>query len=41
MDRVYIEHYCWKCKEGMKMVLIAGVIKCPRCGSIVYKKAKD
>jgi len=39
--RVYLEHYCWNCKEGMKMVLIAGVIKCPKCGTVVYKKEKD
>jgi len=37
-SKVYLAHYCYKCKEGMKMVLIAGIIRCPKCGTVVYKK---
>jgi len=36
--KVYLDHYCWKCEKGMKMVLIAGVIRCPECAVIAYKK---
>jgi len=38
MKKVYLEHYCWKCKVGMKMVLINATIICPKCGTMVYKK---
>ena len=39
--KVYLEYYCPYCKEGMKMVLISGIIKCPKCSTVVYKKVKD
>lgn len=41
MKKVYLEHYCWKCEEGMKMVLIDGTIRCPKCGVVVYIRIKD
>jgi len=38
-DKVYyVHHYCSNCKDSFLMVLIDGIIKCPQCGTIVYKK---
>ena len=39
--KVYLAHYCNKCKKGMKMVLIDGIIRCPECDTIIYNKVKS
>lgn len=38
MKIVYLDCYCKECREGRKVKLVSGMITCPECGTVIYKK---